>query len=210
MDREVATRVLGRTCEVFESLDIRYWLDSGTLLGFYRDNDINVYDHDIDIRTVNEGWTVDRIGDLIKELWKMGYSIIKDTGTAREQILAYHMDEVLLDFKFCHIDSRDVWYYCFTDKPNEPPIIHLYPRAFMDNLGVIEFQGREYPCPNPIDEYILLHYGPDWRKFKVRAEDADKTDLTWDYKKDPPIAMTIDEFRERKGVDAPIALQERK
>ena len=197
MIREDALYVLSRTCDVLESLGKKYWIDSGTVLSAYRDKDINVYDHDIDIRTPVDEWTVEDIGELYKQLWLIGYSYFRDTGDSRIQISAIHKAAIMLDFKFVYFDDTDAWYFCFGEP--QQTVLHMFERRFFDTLGTIELYGREYPCPSPVEEYIEAHYGPDWREFKVRAEEADWTDMSWDYMKDPPAVTTEDEFLEKKG-----------
>jgi len=197
MNRDAAIKVLSRTCDVLDSMGLPYWIDSGTVLSAYRDKDVNVYDHDIDIRTPMHAWKTEEVGELIKQLWLIGYSTFKDSGDARMQILAYHKDDVLLDFKFVYFDDTDAWYFCFGD--NEEAVLHMFERRFFDNLETINIHGRDYPCPSPVLEYIEAHYGPDWREFKVRASEADWTDLKWDYMKDTPALCTLDEFERRKG-----------
>jgi len=188
--------VLEATCDVLDSFNKLYWIDSGTMLSAHRDRDINIYDHDIDIRTLRSEWTTRDVADLVRSLWLMGYARIIDSGEAWEQILAYHIKGVLLDFKFCHQDEEHVWYHCFG---NGKVVAHLYDRKFIDNITGILLFDRIYPCPGPVEEYIEAHYGPDWREFKARAERAGDTDMTWDYMKDPPICYTPEEFQKLKG-----------
>ncbi len=196
MNRDAARVVLEMTCDILDSFGKTYWIDSGTVLSAYRDKDINIYDHDIDIRTIREEWSTGEVAELVKQLWLAGYVHINDTGDAWEQILGHHVEDVLLDFKFCHRDDKHVWYYCFTPSA---VITHLYDRKYIDNIETIDLLGRAYPCPGPVEEYIETHYGPEWRLFKVRAEDAGETDLTWDFAKDPPICYTQEEFMALKG-----------
>ena len=146
---------------------------------------------------MSEGWNLEDISELVKQLWKVGYSLVKSTGSAKAQILALHYDNVMLDFKFCYEDEQSVYYYCWGEA-TKSPILHVYPKHFFE-LGMIELNGKEYPCPQPIEAYIIHHYGHEWRKFKARAKDAGKTDLTWDYMKDPPCMMTLEEFEQMKG-----------
>lgn len=207
MIREDAQYVLERTCDALESLGKKYWIDSGTVLSALRDKDINIYDHDIDIRTPVDDWKTEEIGEFVKQLWLLGYSQFKDSGDARMQILAIHTRDVLLDFKFVYFDDEDAWYWCY--KEHQDPILHLFERRFFDQLETIDLFGRSYPCPSPVEEYVLAHYGPDWREFKVRASEADWTDRTWDYMKDPPAAMTLDEYREKKGRAIHVAVHKR-
>ncbi|MCK9599922.1 MAG: hypothetical protein M0R06_12835 [Sphaerochaeta sp.] len=195
MIRENAQKVLGIVCNILEAMEKPYWLDSGTVLSAYRDNDINIYDHDIDIRTPEQFWSSEDIGEFVKQLWLAGFSQLKDTGDARMQILAVHKDDVKLDFKFVYFDDSEAWYFCFGETGT---VIHAFKRTFFDQLETIGLFGRQYPCPSPVQEYIEAHYGPDWRKFKVRASEAEWTDLSWDYMKDPPAAHTFEDFKKRK------------
>jgi len=203
MNKEAAAKVLSQTSDLLAEFGKTYWIDSGTLLSAFRDKDINEYDHDIDIRTIGTQWEVGEVAELIRRLWLMGYCHLIDTGEAQEQILAYHIDGVLLDFKFCHYDEESVWYYCFDGKPTIT-VAHLFDRRFFETLGSIDLLGREYPCPAPVEEYIEAHYGPEWRLFKVRASEADETDLTWDYMKDPPAMLTEKGFEALKGYEMPM------
>lgn len=207
MIREDAQYVLERTCDVLESLGKKYWIDSGTVLSAYRDKDINLYDHDIDIRTPVDDWTTEEIGEFVKQLWLVGYSQFKDSGDVRMQILACHTRNILLDCKFVYFDADDAWYWCFQE--GSDPVLHLFKRQFFDNLETIELFGRSYPCPGPVEEYLLAHYGPDWREFKVRAEQADWTDMAWDYMKDPPAVTTLEDYKALKGEAIHVAVHRR-
>ena len=193
LDENAARHVLSATADLLEDMGLTYWIDSGTLLSAYRDRAFNVYDHDIDVRLL-----LDEVSDepeLVKRLWEAGYRSIANLQQRRAQILAGHPmgTGVLLDLKFCERDSEHLWYYCWRE-PDPTPCIHLYPVKFWDSLTTIKLYGRDYPCPSPIKDYIEFHYGKDWREFKVRVEDADETDLSWDYMKDPPCAYSLSDF----------------
>ena len=192
-----AKEFLEKTANILESLGLTYWIDSGTLLSAYRDKDINIFDHDIDFRVYEQDVTDEITPKLVGALWEAGFNWIEATKPIKSQILAAKNREIMLDLKLCYRDEEHVWYYCWAE-PDPRPMLHVYPVKFFD-LGKIELLGREYPCPQPIEDYITYHYGEDWRKFKVRPQDADKTDLTWDYMKDPPCAMTLLQFWVLKG-----------
>ena len=49
---------------IFENLGIRFFLSSGTLLGFYREGKIIDYDYDIDIGIYSDDFTVDLISKM--------------------------------------------------------------------------------------------------------------------------------------------------
>ncbi len=184
---------LNKVANILEDMDIKYWIDSGTLLGAYRDKSFNLYDHDIDIRTKVSGLSDDKLGDFVRKLWMEGFRDIEGLKPYRAQVLFCDDLHVVVDLKFCHEDSEYTWYYCWRE-PEPQAILHVFPNKYFLTLGEIELHGRKYPCPMPVEEYIEHHYGKDWRKFKVRIEEAEETDVTWDYMKDPPCAMTQGQF----------------
>ncbi len=199
LDINACTKVLADTVNAIESLGLSYFIDSGTLLSAYRDKSINIYDHDIDVRIFRDEVDKETEAELVKRLWYKGFRLIVDNSEGK-QIGGGHPrgTGVNLDLKFCERDADDVWYYCWCE-PDPNPMVHIYPRKFFDNMGTIDLFGRTYKCPSPIEEYIEYHYGKDWRDFKVRAEDAEETDMTWDYMKDPPCAISLPEFMALKG-----------
>ena len=189
-----AVSALNKIADILESDNVPYWIDSGTLLGAYRDKNFNIYDHDIDIRMKESDMVSDGKASIVKSLWEGGFHKIEGNGAEVPQILfSEDVGGVLVDLKFCPENEDFLWYYVWRE-PDPTPMLHVFPKRFFEKLGVINLYGRDYPCPSPVEEYILHHYGPDWRKFKVRIEDANETDATWDYMKDPPCAMTQGQF----------------
>lgn len=198
LDVNACSRALGWTADILDELGLTYFIDSGTLLSAYRDNTINIYDHDIDVRIFRAEVDQDKEDQLVKKLWEKGFRLIVSSDP--RQIGAGHPmgTGVNLDLKFCEYDDKDVWYYCWKE-PDPIPAVHLYPRRFFENMTTINLLGKEYSCPSPIEEYIVWHYGEDWREFKVRAEDAEETDMTWDYMKGPACSYDLTEFLALKG-----------
>lgn len=185
----VADRVLQDTTDILDKMKVPYWIDSGTLLGAYRDNNINYLDHDIDIRVLESGFSDKQATEFVGKLWDIGYNLIDSLKPPRTQILAFHRQKVLLDFKFCYEEKGLVWYYCWAE-PNPQPMLHVFPSRFFKDRAEIELLGKKYPCPNPVEDYIVHHYGPEWKLFKVRKSEANETDLSWDYMHDSPASMT--------------------
>jgi hypothetical protein len=44
------------------------------------------------------------------------------------------------------------------------------PKRFLTNMSKISFLGKDYLCPNPVEEYLTFQYGKDWR-IPVRTAD---------------------------------------
>jgi len=204
LTQAAAKQVLIKITDILKSLGLTYWIDSGTLLSAYRDKNINLFDHDLDIRTFIDEFNDDLIGEYFKLAWKSGFNWFEAYQLPFSQILTCHENKTVVDLKLCYRDKEHIWYYCWND-PNPMPILHVYPVRFFETFGSIELLGNGYPCPQPIEEYLNYHYGPDWRQFKARAEQADESDFTWDYMKSPPCAMTLQEFWVLKG-DYPYVL----
>jgi hypothetical protein len=188
---------------VLEDMGVTYWIDSGTLLSAYRDKVINVFDHDIDVRVFEDELTRELEPELVKRLWQIGFELVITDKPIRSQMGAGHPlgTGVNLDLKFCYRDDEHVWYYCWNE-PDPRPMIHIFPIKFFKKMGKIDLYGRKYSCPLPVEEYIEFHYGKDWRLFKVRADQAEETDMTWDFMKDPPCAMSLTEFYVFKKIPA--------
>lgn len=200
LDMEKAKEALEATADLLEKHNIKYWIDSGTLLGAYRQQGFIVYDHDIDIRCLPGQVTDENVSQLIKELWEIGYTLIMQNKGKRAQFICIHQNGTMLDLKFAYQDGNLLWIYCWRSATGvEKPRVHCYPRKFFRHMGEIELYGRKYPTPAPVEEYIVAHYGKDWRKFKDRAEKAEETDLTWDYMHDPPSAMSLEELAQKRA-----------
>jgi len=184
-------KTLNKVADILEAQKINYWIDSGTLLSAFKDKTFNIYDHDIDIRysEIDE----ESEAELVKQLWKGGFKVIEGGKAMRAQINVLSEFDIMVDLKMSFQDDKHCWYYCWRE-PDPTTMLHVFPRKFFDTLTTIELHGREYPCPNPIGEYIEYHYGPEWQKFKVRIEEANETDMTWDYMHDPPCSMTLGDF----------------
>lgn len=206
-----AQEVLENTTDVLKVMAVPYWIDSGTLLGAYRDKNLILYDHDIDIRILPGGLPEAKMPILLTKLWDIGYRVLIQNYGKRAELICAHENKTLLDLKFAFRDDNWLWIYCWS-KPYgiEPPRVHCYPVKFFENLTEIELLGRKYPAPSPIEEYLGYHYG-NWREFKKRPEQADETDLQWDYMFNPPCAMSLEELAQaRKGAPSAVKSDETK
>ena len=191
---EDARKALEKTADVLESMGIQYYLDSGTLLGAYRDKGIIPYDHDIDIRILPAQVPEDRMSELVANLWNIGYKVIISNYGKRAQLICVNTDDVMLDLKFAFKDKKWLWIYCWAGTYDyTPPRVHCYPLKFFKNIGKIKLYDRKYPTPTPVEGYLEYHY-KDWREFKKRPEQAEETDLIWDYMHSPPCALSLEEL----------------
>ena len=203
LDIPRANKLLQATAELLEKWGALYYLDSGTLLGAYRDKDFIPFDHDIDVRVLPGQISMEKMPDFIKGLWSIGWrAILQNVGT-RAELICLDNSDLMLDLKFAFQDENLLWVYCW-EQPHEkyPPRVHVYPRSFFDKLGEIELGGRKYPTPSPIEGYLEHHYG-EWEKFKKGSDAANMTDLKWDAMYHPPCAMSLEELAEKRNGASP-------
>lgn len=146
---------------VFQILDdtgVRYWLESGSLLGAMRSGDILPWDHDVDI-----GFNRDDIGHCVwlekarikPVMDKKGFIWEKATEGNFFRVLYSKNNRIYVNlFPFYNRNgtmTKDSW---FTSHRNmEFPELYLHP------MSSIEFIGRHVPSPNNIRDFLELKFG---------------------------------------------------
>ena len=176
--------LLYRVDDILSQAGIPYWLNYGTLLGAYRDNDFIPHDYDLDI-------------GLMMEYQEKVKKLMCDNGLT--QVFEAHMggawDEpeaveyrfeyngVCIDFNYyfekeCGTVStydfvliKNVNYNSNMGKRN--PIIVEGVTSPLSGLRKIVFRGREFAIPDNTEDYLVANYGPSWR---VPVKDFDYHD----------------------------------
>lgn len=74
MDEKKVVQSLKEVKEVFDKLNIRFWLDSGTLLGAVRNGKLIEWDNDVDLGTTEDN--SNKIIHAAKELDKRGFDVL--------------------------------------------------------------------------------------------------------------------------------------
>lgn len=178
--------VLLRAKMALDSCGIEYWLDSGTLLGVIRDNNLLKNDLDIDLGV----WLKD-YSPLIEQsmlkygFYKKSFYEIDNKSYGLEE--TYVFNDVSVDLFYFSSTGNYIYSHVFVPFPglsyedsiNEKggllPIEQYYP-----NNGVtkIEFLGSSFGIPNLPESYLEYHYGKDFRTPRRWSYD----DLTTDNK----------------------------
>ena len=126
-------------------LNVPHMLIYGTALGFYRDGGYITGDNDIDTRVIcnKEKWK-----ELIKRL--KGKGIIQ---TSHPGGWGFHKHGIHMAIERSEKVGIIIW-----DNGWEFKIQPLYHK-----FDTIEYKGRKYNVPHPVEKYLENRYGKDWR-----------------------------------------------
>jgi len=140
-----ADEILETCHDICKELNIPIMLIYGTALGFYRDGGFIKGDSDIDIRVVcnREKWD-----ELVRELDKKD---IKQTNKPKGFAFRKH------DILTCIERSEKVGIVTFENgwEYMVQPLYHEF--------DIIEYKGRKYNVPHPIEKYLENRYGEGWK-----------------------------------------------
>jgi hypothetical protein len=171
---EVRKKEFIKICDILDNLKINFFLNSGILLGAIRDNNFIKWDWDIEISVFSHDFfpKIDLISNI---LTKSGFKIIKiirDKNNLKIDFTGIYPSNVtsytIYGWQYSKI--RDVYWR------KELSI----PSRFLNKLSKFNFLGREFNCPNNIEEYLTFVYG-NW-KVPLRTSNK-KIYLTKNYKK---------------------------
>ena len=132
-------------------LPMKYWLGGGTLLGLYRDKDFISYDTDIDVEVEGYRGIQDDIlsaidSPLIRSIF-LGPKVMQ---------MAFIENGVVFDIYILWPDKDKMVNY------NEMGTMET-PRHFYEKLSFLETKYGKYPIPNPVEDYLVVRYGQNWR-----------------------------------------------
>jgi hypothetical protein len=149
----LAEQVMKKGCDLLDRVGIKWWLSAGTVLGIRRDDALIYHDTDIDCGALDATDSFPALDELFRE---EGFRHLRSTSHQR----AYMYLGTIFDV------------YTFNRHGDEvtamvDDIEQVKPYRLFETLGTIEFRGRTYPTPNPLDEYLEVRYGPDWRTPKT-------------------------------------------
>ena len=164
--KDEADLMLRKFTESLNSAGIKFWLDFGTLLGFYREHDFIKHDCDLDFGVMIKD--ADRVKVALENNGFKRISLFKSSDGGIEE--CYKFMHTSLDiFYFREEDNR---LYCntfvclskFTFKRifsfnNKIPC--SVKKIYIPNNGFseTEYKGCKVGIPNNIREHLELHYG---------------------------------------------------
>jgi len=154
-DRKYDIIELKNVTDIFHELNIKYWLEYGSLLGAYRNKKVIKHDPDIDVSILFEKEKFN--SEMLCERLSQDYYIIHHS--VDEYICIYPKNNP--NFTMSHID---IYFNYERDKYIQSvPFKDIYfPKYFYDELETIELEGQMFKSPRHLDEYLKFKYGNDF------------------------------------------------
>jgi phosphorylcholine metabolism protein LicD len=144
--------ILGKIIVILNENDIYYWIDFGTLLGLYRDNDIIFGDNDIDICIFEN--SVKNIQKIENKLKENGF-FFKKTDRVIKIFKKNTLFPVYADIYINKIINNSVSIWGEHDDRNIP--INL-----VNTNKIIKWKNLLIKTPNNIPKLLELRYGKDF------------------------------------------------
>jgi phosphorylcholine metabolism protein LicD len=146
-----------KICDILNKLKIKYFLQTGILLGAIRNNNLIPWDWDIEFSV----FSIDlepRLTELIFKLQNSEFNIIK---TDKE------LDSIKIDF-YGKLPSHTTTYTIYGWSHNKKKKIFWrkklkVPEHFILNMRKIKFFNKFHYAPYPTEKYLEYQYG-NWKK----------------------------------------------
>lgn len=147
-------------CEILKQLNIKHFIDFGTLLGAYRNQNILSHDYDFDIFYIHSKKLNFRklFKNIIKK-YKLKYMFTN----AGENFNLIH-EKFRFELYPCVIEEK--FFYPF-NLPN-----YKVPIFFIDELEEINIQEEKFYCPRHLKTYLTHRYGKNFMIPQLKTPDG--------------------------------------
>jgi hypothetical protein len=160
--------------KIFDNLNINFFLDGGTLLGAYRDNDFPEGDEDdIDLGCIYYS-IEEKIDRIISEAEKLGFSLyhqwkyqlaFKRGGSKIDIFFHRRFNDQYVSFLYKRV--RDVDGCGIYEKDENGNLFLCIPmvvpfKYYSGEINIIKFYGMDLNIPFLVEDYLKFKYG-DWK-----------------------------------------------
>lgn len=164
INSETAIKNLIDIDNVLRSYNIKYWLQDGTLLGFYRDGDFIGHDDDTDLGLFFSDIENKKI--IFKDLFNLGFKLHKVKGNLENSLLVTLIrNSVATDLFFYYNTSTKIQHSSFkiitTDIGKQSQQINYLYEPFDVKEAI--FLNHKFLVPQDEEKFILTKYGTEWR-----------------------------------------------
>jgi phosphorylcholine metabolism protein LicD len=162
--RKIYVDILRRTKDALDSLNIPFFLSSGTCLGYLREGAFIQHDYDIDIGIFEEDYTPEIINRMANEGLLL-YRILGSVPTGYELSFRMNGTDIGKDAKidiFLHKKNKKTDRIIWSSRiaPQFTKKITYSVPSF--GLKEVDFMGIKVNVPYPTIKYIRSHYGDNW------------------------------------------------
>ena len=166
--------------DIFDDLDIFFWLDGGIVLGLHRGDDLIQGDED-DTDICLWKWDMQKSPEFVARLEEIGFTVghIWNYRGSAEGIMVARggnkIDIIAMDVK------KNVAFYLARNRSGKMGDLDyfafVFPRSVYHKFGKIKWRDIEFNCPEDIEGYLVARYGKDWRTPILRGHGYDPYDL---------------------------------
>ncbi|NWR21147.1 FKTN protein, partial [Emberiza fucata] len=167
--RKKAKSLLHLAALTLNNLGVKFWLSSGTCLGWFRQCNVIPHSKDVDLGI----FIRDYKADIIPAFQKAGLPLKHKFGKVEDSLeLSFQgQDDVKLDIFFFYEEDDHIW-NGGTQAKSGKKFKYLFPKF---TLCWTEFVELKVHVPCETLQYVEANYGPEW---KVPVK-------TWDWKSSP-------------------------
>ncbi len=152
------TKNLLEVKSIFDSMNIKFFLVHGALLGAYRDNDFIKYDEDIELDIFDETFKR-HYKKLYKKFIKAGFIVRSTKISSKKKGGKFNLykSKEKITIRSLYIDENyKKGKYRLTNN-------FKYLKKFFEKPSKIKFKNKVFTTPGPIEEYLIYVYGDKWR-----------------------------------------------
>lgn len=145
--------------QILDNIGVKFWLDAGVLLGYYREGKFIEWDSDIDIGILREDYTE----NIEKKFKENNWNIVKCEGPNNELEIKIKKNTMTIDIYFYHIVNNKFKAHVFSklNNSNNASIREYEISRFQ--LKEIIWNNYKFNVPNDIEKTLIEYYGEDWK-----------------------------------------------
>lgn len=147
--------------QVFDALNIKFWLWRGVLLGAVRDKKFIPWDDDIDLAVLAKNWNHRLRQRLEAKGFNCGEGIYP--GRIHRARWGISVKKYRVRTDFClqyYYPPNDVYVYL---APSPHDCKSITPAKLLRKEHFIKFLGEQFRIPDSVEEHLKTVYGKTWR-----------------------------------------------
>jgi len=164
---------INEIAEILDEMKCHWWLEAGTCLGLYRDNEFIPWDKDIDF-----GILAENISSKEELLYLFGRALEKDFriyhtfGYLENGFeVAFFKRGIKVDIFWFYKDKDIRWHSAWKNGGRnglKDQLKYEYPAEIIENRKEFKFKGHKFYLPKETIKYLKTKYGEDWETPKKR------------------------------------------